>query len=102
MRADPVIAGVKTAVQALLGAACQRLLLHGARTRPGADAEAPYDFVAIVAGAFERTTEQRLAIALRPLEDAHRVRIACVLVPVQALERRTGFVWNLLSEALDI
>ncbi len=102
VRDDPVIVGIKTAVQALLGDRCQRLLLHGARTRADASAEAPYDVVAILADVSERAAEQHLAIALKPLEDAHRVCIACVLVPAQALERRTGFVWNLLSEALDI
>ena len=102
VRDDPVVAGVKAAAEAVLGAQCQRLLLHGARTRPGADPDTPYEFVAIVAGAFERAAERQMAIALTPLENTRHVRIACALVPAAALERRTGFVWNLLSEALDI
>lgn len=103
LRDDPVLALVREEVPKLYGDRLKRLVLYGSRARGDEHEESDYDVLILVTGEIDWKFEREL---LRPLD--HRImrassaHVSFKVMPDNAFCQRTGFMWNVRQEALDL
>lgn len=103
LRNDPVLTLIREEVPKLYGDRLKRLMLYGSRARGDEHEESDYDILVLVSGDLNWKVEFD---RLRPLD--HRILlelrsiVSFRVMPEDAFCQRTGFMWNVRQEALDI
>jgi uncharacterized protein len=100
---DPVLAIVREEVPKLYGERLKRLMLYGSRARGDEHAESDYDILVLVSGDIDFKSEFDLHWPLveRVTRD-YGQQISLKVMAANAFVQRTGFMWNVRQEALDL
>jgi predicted nucleotidyltransferase len=103
LRNDPVLALIREEVPKLYGDRLKRLMLYGSRARGDEHEESDYDILVLVSGEIDWTTEFDRHWPLdKRIMDEFRALASFKVMPENAFCQRTGFMWNVRQEALDI
>jgi uncharacterized protein len=103
LRTDPVLAVIREEVPKLYGYRLKRLMLYGSRARGDGHAESDYDILVLLSGDLDRKIEfERLRSIHHRILAEFQSMVSFRTMPEDAFCQRTGFMWNVRQEALDI
>ena len=106
--ADPALGRIKKELQALYGPRLKRALLYGSRARGDHQPDSDYDILVVLEGPLDLWPEQKRLSAVsssllwKTIAEGRPVDVSFKPTTEEQIQQRTGFMYNVRREAIEL
>ncbi|MBV9993231.1 MAG: nucleotidyltransferase domain-containing protein [Alphaproteobacteria bacterium] len=104
---DPILARIKSELEALYGARLKRVLLYGSRARGDHHEDSDYDILVVLEGPLDRWPDKKLPtlsnkILWETIGEGKPVDVSFKAMTEEQTRERTGFMHNVRQDAIEL